>query len=71
MEGKNSTENVYKFIKTYLRSHGYSPTQREIAAGCGLSGPMARLDLVRLEERGRISSRAGNARRIRLVDHDD
>jgi SOS-response transcriptional repressor LexA len=68
MTPNNLEEEVYDFIRAYIRQHRIPPTMREICAGTYLSiGTVLRcLDI--LEVRGRIARKRGKSRSINLLD---
>ncbi|HVU15089.1 MAG TPA: hypothetical protein VHD90_27635 [Phototrophicaceae bacterium] len=66
-----TTQNVYKFIKSYLKQHKYPPTLREIGEGCYLSTAAVTRHLDRLEWEGKLTREPGQARSITLLDDDE
>lgn len=64
------TDQVYQFIRLYVRDHGFSPSQREIGAACHISAGTVRLCLEWLEAQGRIRRKSGTARTIVVIDDD-
>ena len=64
--GNPTTEIVYAFIQAYVKAHGISPSQREIADGCYLNQSTVYNQLIRLEATGRIERLPGKARSICL-----
>ena len=61
-------EDALKFIKTYIVSHGYPPTVREIATNIGVSSPatvQAHLDC--LANKGYIKKGSNKNRTIELM----
>jgi repressor LexA len=59
---------IVKFIKSYLFTHPYPPTVREIRAGCKISSNAVTVyDLGWLERQGYIERYKGIARGIRLL----
>lgn len=48
------TDEVYRFIESYLQDQGIAPSVREIAAGCFLSVSTVRFYLTRLEMQGEL-----------------
>jgi len=61
-------EQVLKIIASHLKSHGYPPSLREIAAGLGVKnvfGIQRHLDA--LEKKGLLSRSGGSSRGIRLT----
>jgi len=62
-----TTEAVYNFIRTYIEQRGFSPSLREIAAGCFLGHSTIIRYLDRLEAMGYITRELGVARSIRLT----
>lgn len=61
-----TTEAVFNFILKFLTDNGFSPNQREIAAGCYMARSAVLRHLDKLEGRGRIIREPGMARSIRL-----
>ncbi len=57
---------VYDFVRAYIQTRGYSPSLREIAAGCHMGRSTVTRYLDRLEVQGRIVREIGTARSIRL-----
>ena len=61
-------EDTLKFIKTYIVSHGYPPTVREIASQLGLSSPAtAQAHLSCLADKGYIKKGTNKSRTIELA----
>ena len=61
-------EQILEFIKTYLVSHGYPPTIREIGAAVGSSSPATiHAHLENLEEKGFIKKQNSKNRAIELL----
>lgn len=57
---------VLAFIRDFCGTHGYGPTMREIAAGCGLvSSSSAAYWVRKLEDDGLVTSQPGRARTLR------
>ena len=65
-----TTQNVYKFIKAYLKKHKYPPTLREIGEGCFITTSAVTHHLDRLEWEGKLTREPGQARSITLLDDD-
>ncbi len=66
----DTTESVYAFIRNYIETEGYAPSQREIAKGCYLSvGNVVRY-LDKLEARGLLYREPNRPRSIRLLKRD-
>ena len=64
----SAQDEVYRFIKTYLKSHQQlSPSIREIAEGCYIHPSTAARYVDLLVGEGRIERQPGRARTIRLV----
>ena len=60
---------VLAWIRAHIAEHGYAPSIREIAAGCGMSSTgQAHYHVARLREIGAITLDPGKARTIRLLD---
>ena len=62
------TEIVYDFICSYLGTHGYPPSLREISANCFIGRSTVIHHLDQLEAHGRISRKPGRARSITMLD---
>jgi repressor LexA len=63
------TRAVLDYVAEYIAATGYSPTVREIAAGCSLTSTSVASYHLRLLERGGYLTRApGMPRTIRLVE---
>lgn len=62
-----TTDSVYRFLTLYLRTHGYAPSQREIARNCYLSQPGVLRHLTRLEALGYVWREPGQPRSIQLL----
>lgn len=62
-----TTGSVYRFLTIYLRTHGYAPSQREIAQGCYLSQPGVLRHLAQLEALGYVWREPGQPRSIQLL----
>lgn len=61
---------VLSFIHAHLLRHGYPPTQRQIAAGVGLSAVSSvQYQLGRLDAGGALHRRERSVRGLRLVEH--
>ena len=60
-------ETVYTFLHEYSQKNGFSPSIREISAGCFINGATVLRYLDILEAQGRIERVAGKARSIRIV----
>ena len=66
------TKSVYDYVRRYIEANGYSPTHREITAGCGLSSvSRAHTQVHRLVKAGKLTVRPGQRRNIGLVDDPD
>ena len=71
MDQQDTVEQVYTFIKNYIREHAYSPSLKEIADGCFMSRTNVTRYVDRLEGMGRIARDPKLARSIILLnDHD-
>jgi|FLYN01.1.fsa_nt_gi repressor LexA len=70
MDHQNIEEQVYVFIRTYIRQHRHPPTVREIGSACHMSHSGVIRYLDRLEARGRISRKPGKSRGITLLDDE-
>ena len=61
-------EDTLRFIKTYMVSHGYPPTVREIASELGLSSPATvQAHISSLTEKGYIKKGTNKSRTIELA----
>ena len=59
---------VLAFLRHFKADHRYSPSVREIVAGCGLSSTsVASAHLEQLEAQGLISREPGRARTVVLL----
>lgn len=58
---------VYKFLRDYIKLHGFSPTFRETVAGSGLSTRTVALALKSLKEGGYIASAEGKHRNLTII----
>lgn len=67
-ETEQNLECVYSFIADFVKSHGYSPTLREIADGCYLGRSTVVRYLDKLEAKGRIAREEGKPRSIALLE---
>ncbi len=66
MEGAVS-DDVYEFVAGYIAEHGYSPSFRDVQAGCGIrSLNTTRARLAALRDAGMIDYADGRARTITL-----
>ena len=66
----NNLPNValYRFIKEFIASNGYSPTRDEILAGMGKgSVRQYMIEMARLEMHNLITFTPGKARSIKLI----
>jgi repressor LexA len=68
MSHNHAEDQVYIFVRDFIRQHGYPPTLREIAAGLyvGTTSVLRCLDI--LEARGRIFRKPRKSRGISLLD---
>jgi len=62
-----TTEEVFNYIKHYIKERSLSPTIREIAAHCYISKATVIRHLDRLEAADRITRELGQHRSIRIV----
>lgn len=69
-EAQVLVEIVYSFIVNYIHQQGYSPSLREIAAGCTIGRSTASRYVDKLEAQQRVIRDEGKARSIRLLDAD-
>lgn len=58
---------MYGFIQDYTARRGFSPSLREIAAGCDLSLNSVFRHLRQLEAQGRVTRIPGQTRSVRVV----
>jgi repressor LexA len=64
-----TTLTVFEFVRTYLATHAWSPTLREIAEGCGFACPSSVVrHLDRLEGLGLLWRERGQARSIAITE---
>jgi hypothetical protein len=61
-------EQVYRFIQTYIATHGYPPDTAEIAEGCEMTSSMVTQELISLEMHRRITRKPGKPRGIWLME---
>lgn len=61
-------DQIYVFICTYIREHGYAPSQQEIASGCYLGRTTLLRHLDKLEMMGRIQREDAKPRSIHIID---
>lgn len=60
------------FIETFINEHGYSPSYREIMAGCNYTSvATVALHVNNLINRGHIRKRENSARSLEVVKSDD
>lgn len=71
MDQTETVEQVYEFIKTYIREHTYPPNLTEIAKQCHMSRTNVTRYMDRLEGMGRIARNPNVARGITLLDEND
>lgn len=68
-QGEKRRKQILRFIASYIRKNGVSPTIAEIAKGVGLSSPNAtRNHLFRLRDEGKITMKPRSVRAIALVE---
>jgi SOS-response transcriptional repressor LexA len=66
--GDQRRRQIYRFLQTYIKKHGWAPTVQEIADAVGLVSPNAtRTHLLKLQEQGLIQIEPRGARCIRLL----
>jgi len=58
---------ILRFIATYRQSHGYPPTQREIAAEFGIYTNGAKGHLEALRTKGMVDWERGKSRTLRVI----
>ena len=62
---------VLELLRAYIKDHGYSPSLEEIASGVGLKAKSGVVRILRgLEQRGRITMAAGQARSIAIMGEE-
>lgn len=62
-------ESIIRFIREFLRSHGYPPSIRDIAGACGISSTsVVAYNLKKLEQAGHIGRHSEISRGIQLLD---
>lgn len=66
---KPETQQVYRFIHSFIDDRGFAPSQREIADGCYMARSSVQRHLDVLEARGFIERELGMARSLSLTDH--
>lgn len=72
MDHQDTVEQVYNFIKDYIREHTYPPTLKEIGKGCFMSRTNATRYVDILQAKGRIARNPKLSRGITLLDdHND
>lgn len=64
---RSELDDVYQFVKDYLKTNHLSPSLREIAEGCYLHLSTARRYVDMLVIEGRLERTRGKARTIRLA----
>ena len=62
-----SARHIYEFLRLYIQTNGYPPSQQEIAQGCHLSRASVVHYLDWLEAKGQISRKLGRARSILII----
>lgn len=64
----NRERDIIRIIRESVERDGFVPSQREIAAGCGLSSPAStNANLRVLAAKGLITMRPGNPRAITIT----
>lgn len=64
---ENSTsEQIYAFIRAYLKHHRYAPSYQDIADACQVSTTTVRKYIKRLEADGRIRRQPRRVRSLHL-----
>jgi repressor LexA len=71
MEPNDIVEQVYAFIKAYIREHTYPPTLKEIAENCYMSRTHVTRYVDILQARGRLARNPKLSRGITLLDDHD
>ncbi len=62
---------VFEYVRTYLRQHGRPPTLKEIGAALHIASPTGvRKHLLALERKGYLQRDTGSARGLRLTEVD-
>ena len=67
---QETTDQIFSFICEFRATHGYPPSQEEIAQACYRSRPVIVRHLDRLVMQGKIRREPGKARGIQLVETD-
>jgi SOS-response transcriptional repressor LexA len=65
---KETTEAVYRFIRSYMQAHQYPPSLREISQACYIGRSTVLRHLDKLEAARRIAREPGRARGISLIE---
>lgn len=60
-------EKVFSFIESFIETEGYSPTQKEIMIGTGLSLYYVKKWLDELQAEGQITREYATLRSIKIV----
>lgn len=60
-------KSVFDFIADYFLKFGYSPTQGEVARGCGMSRTLAMYYINRLVEKGVVDKRGPEYRNLVIL----
>lgn len=67
IEPSPGQQRVLDFVLSFIDKHGYSPTMRDIAAGCGFASPNASLMHMRaLQRKGFVTWKPGRSRTARV-----
>lgn len=67
-EARRHTEELLGFIRSYVATHGFGPTVREIGLAMGMSSTsVVSYHLAILESEGRIRRARGKARTLQIV----
>jgi repressor LexA len=61
---------VLECIDVFIRENGYSPTYRELGEELGLDPTSVFQIVMKLQDKGYLSTKNGKQRTIRLIDYD-
>ena len=68
---EQTLENLYDFLQSYMTTHGYAPSLREMASACFMGRSTVLRYLDKLEGRGQIKRTEGLARSVILVQQEE
>jgi repressor LexA len=66
-QGVDRRKAILKFIRSYIKRHGYGPSMEEIAEAVGLSKSAARHHLLILREEKKVDMTPGVYRSLRVL----